>query len=265
MADVASLTEVTLGAGGPTSPVRVGATVHRPAGPHTPAIQELLRHLGRVGFEGAPRALGVDEAGRDVREFVEGQVPRPPLQPWMAADDALEGLALLLRRYHDAVAGFVPPADARWQLWVGAPGRGDTICHYDLYPPNVVFRDRRPFALIDWEWAQPAPRLFDVASAVSKWTPLADDAHREKWGFTGDRRTRLRLFCDVYGLSRAERGELIDTVLWRNRISYDTHLAWSAAGVGSFAHSWANGLGAKLLRTRRWIEDNRLTLERALR
>ena len=40
--------------------VRVGDTVRRPAGPWTPAVDALLRHLEDVGFPGAPRALGRD-------------------------------------------------------------------------------------------------------------------------------------------------------------------------------------------------------------
>ncbi|WP_199565450.1 hypothetical protein [Spongiactinospora rosea] len=41
--------------------VRVGDTVHRPAGLWTPAVHALLSHLHSAGFEGAPRPLGIDE------------------------------------------------------------------------------------------------------------------------------------------------------------------------------------------------------------
>ena len=45
--------------------VRVGRTVRRPVRPHTPAVHALLRHLEAVGFDGAPRVLGVDARNRD--------------------------------------------------------------------------------------------------------------------------------------------------------------------------------------------------------
>src|SRR5437879_2964164 len=50
--------------GGNLSPrvVRVGATMRRPVGPWTPAVHALLNHLHAVGFDGAPRVLGLDDA-----------------------------------------------------------------------------------------------------------------------------------------------------------------------------------------------------------
>ena len=52
--------------------VRVGNTVRKPAGPWTPTIQALLRHLRTTGFEYAPEPLGVDGAGREMVAFIEG-------------------------------------------------------------------------------------------------------------------------------------------------------------------------------------------------
>jgi hypothetical protein len=66
--------------------VRVGRTVHRRAGPSTPAVHDLLRHLERVGFGGAPRALGTDEDGREVLTYVPGEVAHPRVldeQSWL--------------------------------------------------------------------------------------------------------------------------------------------------------------------------------------
>jgi hypothetical protein len=40
------------------SVVRVGATVRKPAGVATMAVEALLDHLAYVGFSGAPRSLG---------------------------------------------------------------------------------------------------------------------------------------------------------------------------------------------------------------
>jgi hypothetical protein len=53
-------------AGGRVNPgvVRVGETVRRPMGARAPFIHDLLVHLEGVGFDGAPRFLGVDEVGR---------------------------------------------------------------------------------------------------------------------------------------------------------------------------------------------------------
>ena len=53
--------------------MRVGDTVRRATGPWTPAVHALLRHLESVGFDAAPRVLGVDERGREVLTYLEGE------------------------------------------------------------------------------------------------------------------------------------------------------------------------------------------------
>ena len=45
---------------------KVGDTVRRKTGPWTQAVHALLCHLERVGFDGAPRVLGMDYWGREV-------------------------------------------------------------------------------------------------------------------------------------------------------------------------------------------------------
>ena len=85
--------------GGNTSTVvRVGDTVRRNAGPWTPAVHALLRHLERVGFTGSPRALGMDERGREVLSYLEGECGEYPLAPHWVTDEALVAVG------HDAAA-----------------------------------------------------------------------------------------------------------------------------------------------------------------
>ena len=83
--------------------VRVGDTVRRPWRPTTPSTHALLRHLEAVGFDGAPRLLGVDERGREVLTYVPGTAISPPYPPWSLTTPALESVARLLHRYHEAV------------------------------------------------------------------------------------------------------------------------------------------------------------------
>ena len=54
------------------SVVRIGDTVRRTPSEATPAVHDLLRHLEAKGFDGAPRALGFDEHGREVLSFIDG-------------------------------------------------------------------------------------------------------------------------------------------------------------------------------------------------
>ena len=98
------------------------------------------------------------------------------------------------------------------------------ICHNDLFWPNVVFRGGVPVALIDWDLAVPAPRLFDVASAANHWVPLAHDERAVAWGLSSTRHgERLRLLCDAYGLTGDERLSLLDVVASRNALGFELH------------------------------------------
>ncbi len=55
--------EVPLTGGDMTAVVRVGDTVRRTAGPWTPAVHALLRHLRAAGFTQIPRAPRPGRAG----------------------------------------------------------------------------------------------------------------------------------------------------------------------------------------------------------
>jgi Phosphotransferase enzyme family len=236
--------------------VRVGDTVRRPVSDRMPAVHALLRHFERVGFDGAPRVLGVDERGREVLSFVEGHAA---LRPVPAADDIAYELGLLLRRMHDAQAGFSLPREAHWPERPTSPAPDDVVCHHDLFPPNVVLRHGRPVALIDWDLSGPAPRLYDVASAANHWAPLRPDDQAAAWGLAGvDRHARLCLLCDGYGLERKDRVELLDVVAHRNEMGYEIHRR--LGGVErrpGWREMWDAGSGDEILARTAWFEAHR--------
>lgn len=259
--------EIPLSDGGPSvaGSVLVEGRVHRRAGPWTGAVHALLDHLDAVGFDGAPKVVGFDGQGREVLTWVDGQAPACPWPTWMTDDEALVGVAGLLRRFHDAVAGFAPPRGADWRRWVGAPG-GPIIRHGDVWPANVVFRDGRPVALIDWEFAQPGTRLEDLASLARHWVPLIgeDRARADGWPVPLDRGRRLRLLCDGYGAARADRAALLDTVRATSWNGYLSHRAWGRAGVPGFAEMWAAGSGPVILGDLDWLDRARPELQQAV-
>src|SRR5689334_24227154 len=86
---------------------RVGDVVHRAAGPWSPAVHALLRHLEAANFAGAPRVVGggFDDDGREVLTFIPGDFVHP--RAW--SDAGITAVGQLLRQLHDAGAGFEPP------------------------------------------------------------------------------------------------------------------------------------------------------------
>lgn len=254
------MTEELLHGGDLTDVVRVGGTVRRATGDWSPAVHALLLHFERVGFDGAPRFLGLDEQGREILSYVEGEPGHAPVPD---GDDVLEGLGRLLRAMHDAQEGFARPADTAWQLYPGEPAGGEVVCHDDLFWTNVVFRRGLPAALIDWDLAKPGPRVRDVASAASYWVPLATDDRALEQGLPVERRgERLRLLCDAYGLGSDDRGRVVDVLLQRRRHGYEAHRLWGGVERRpGWREMWDGGSGDVIERNIRWLEEQRAALE----
>jgi hypothetical protein len=218
--------------------VRVGDTVRRPRS--SPATHALLRHLERVGFDGAPRLRGVDERGREVLSFISGRAAILPYEPWALSDEALVSVARLLRRYHDAVRSF-DPAGLDWPVALPAEyGRGGVICHNDPNLDNVVFRDGRAVALVDFDLACPGSAVWDVACASRLWAPLRETPDVPP-ALRGRTLERLRLFLDAYGMPERERGAVAEAAAvahaWCYRIVRDA----VADGHPTFRRMWAGG------------------------
>jgi aminoglycoside phosphotransferase (APT) family kinase protein len=235
---------------------RRGETVHRGAGDWTPTVHELLRHLHKVGFEGAPRPLGLDGA-IEILTFVHGGEATH-------SDEELTRVGAVIRAFHDASRSFVAPAVARWQFMVGAPREGSVICHNDLSPDNTVYEPRGvPRAFIDWDLAAPAPPLWDFAWAAYRFVPLYNDATCERLGYpVGRQAERLRILSDAYGLD--EREALLPAVCERIRVLYETARVWGQAGRPGWRDVWRDTRGEQWLRGLRHVETKRADWQRAL-
>ena len=229
--------EIPLSGGNMSSGVvRVGGTVRRPAGPWTPAVHALLAHLHAVGFDGAPRPLGIDDRGREVLTFIPGTVAWPGGFHLLDGDAPLRWAVRLIRDFHDAVAGFTPPPGARWQVLTPADG-DEIIAHHDLAPWNLVIGDQ--WAFIDWDSAGPGTRLWDLAYAMHGFVPLSADPAVQR----ADAGGRLRLIADAYGLDEQQRRDIIPLLARRTRSMYDFLAEQAAQGTQPWARLWHEGHG----------------------
>ena len=204
-------------------PVRVGNTVHRDAGGWTPTIHSLLEHLRGRGFEGAPRPIGLDDDGREVLEYIDGVDGRlvPP------SDRSLRSAIRLIREMHDATVDFQAPPDAVWNAKPFTTDRSgervEVIAHNDLAGYNTIYRDGLAVAIIDWDFAAPASRLWDLAHAAWSFTPLYPTELAVRLGYDPDRTIhRLRTICDTALID--DRRSFIDVVELRLRAAHEpTH------------------------------------------
>jgi serine/threonine protein kinase len=208
----ATLREIPL-LGGRTnaSVVRVGNTVRRPLRSNSKFVQVFLAHLHERGFNAVPKPLGIDEKGREILSFIEGDVPD---DLGFYDDDVLVMAAKLIRAYHDASSTFTPAFEV--------------ICHNDLSPCNFVFQQGKPVAIIDFDAAAPGSSVMDLAYAAWLWLNLGDEdieAHEQQ--------RRLNLFLSAYG--ERDINKVIEAMLLRQtmlihegkRLGNMTMLEWA--------------------------------------
>lgn len=252
--------------------VRVGDTIRRPWDPHAPLVRAVLRHLETVGFDGAPRFLGVDARGREVLSFLPGQVAGRPRPGWFRDRERLASVARLLSRYHAAVASFVVPAPATgsWDppgLPADVPELSEPeelLCHRDITAENVVFRDGVAVGLIDFDLARPGSRLLDVVNAVTHWGQLTHPEDRDPPMTDSEVFARCRVFVDAYALDVPGRERLADLAAALARRSWHLMKHRALVNGGGWRRMWDEGVGDVINRRAAWLSAERAAITAAL-
>lgn len=246
--------------------IREGAHVLRPANGHSGSILRLLSELAGAGFTSAPVPVGIEPDGRERLRYIPGDVAIPPYPEWVQADGALTSVAVLLRSLHDA-SERIDTTGMTWSTEMADPTGGTVVCHNDVCLENVVFRDGEAVALLDFDFAAPGRRTFDLAAFGRMCVPVDDDVSAANLGWVAsDRPARLRLVCDAYGLDPDGRADVLrhlnDSIarggeLVRRRVD---------AGEPGFVRMWSEIGGMERFdRRRRWWAQSRTSFDAALR
>ena len=241
--------------------VRVGDTVVRPTAPCRPATHALLDHLSKVGFDGAPRVLAAGPV-TETLTYIDGQAAVPPLAENTLTDDALVSVADLLSRYHLAAASF-DPSGYRWPRPIPSRFRTGLVSHNDAHPANLVFRDGRAVALIDFDWAGPGSAIWDLAAAARYWAPLLDEADITD-ARQGRELARFRILLQASGLGQADRRRVAEAVVANHDWTYAIVTEAAAAGHQGFADHW-RAVAGQAKRARRWCQRHQRDLLAAAR
>ncbi len=211
--------EEVLTGGNVSNVYRSGNTVRRELKSGSHKIHRLLKHLENKGFSYAPKFLGIDEKGREVLSFIEGEAGNYPLKQYMWSDDVLIEIGKMLRLYHDSVSDF--SFDDSWKSIDNTPKPFEVLCHNDFAIYNIIFNDERPIGIIDFDVAAPGPRLWDIAYTLYTCVPLS----RFYLSETGEKiyynssqhaqhiKQRVKFFFDSYGEEAEE--DYLEMVLLR--------------------------------------------------
>lgn len=211
--------EEMLSGGNVSKVYRSGDTVRRELKADSVKIHKLLKHLEDKGYCYAPKFLGIDKEGREILSFIEGEAGHYPLKEYMWSDNVLKQIARMLRHYHDSVSDF--SIEESWQSVDNTPQPFEVLCHNDFAIYNIIFNQKKPVGIIDFDVAGPGPRIWDIAYTLYTCVPLSRiylsekgetvyynpllDANRIK--------QRVKLFFESYGEELDE--DYLDMVLLR--------------------------------------------------
>lgn len=183
--------EVALTGGNMGTVTRLDDEVRRQAGPWTANVHRLLDAYADAGIAGTPRPLGFTADGRERLTFLPGTVANEPT-PWLWSEAVLAEAARLVRRLHDASLPLASITDG-WRSPVHQPA--EVVCHNDVAPYNLVFADGQVTGLIDFDYASPGPRAWELAYLAYTLVPLSSEPV-----FTAaERSARLELLVRAYG------------------------------------------------------------------
>lgn len=255
--------EVLLLGGTLNSVARLGDTVRRPAGPWTPTVHALLRHVRDRAFDLAPEPLGLDESGREILSYIPGTTVGWSL-PWpdvIRSDSLLEQVGAAAAHYHRAVRDFRPTGLVPWQSGSALLGTTEVVCHHDLAPYNVVIAGGRLRGVIDWDLAGPGTVLSELAFVAWQWVPLHGPfvSGLLGWSRPPDRGRRLRLLLDAYGLG--DRSGFIDEVAARIEYNRDLMIRKAAAGDAAYQGLIQQGHLAGMEEALAFLAENGVALQ----
>ncbi|MET8769573.1 phosphotransferase [Streptomyces sp. NPDC004658] len=246
---------------------RRGTLVERPAPRNARALHAHLLALKRHGFDAAPVPVGLTPDGREQLTFIPGDVALPPFPDWAMTRTALESVGSLLRRLHEASAAVAVDSRAEWSRDLADPEGGTMLCHNDVCPENVVFRDGRAVALIDFDMAAPGRPLWDLAMTARYWVPMLDPRSAAAVHPSGlDAPARLRILADGYGLSAGDRAELPGVIEQATEVCRAFVARRVADGDPVYLQALAERGGwERWDRVRTWLVDHREAFTAALR
>ncbi|MEW2131351.1 phosphotransferase [Streptomyces sp. NPDC005435] len=245
---------------------RRGEWVERPAPRNARALHAHLLALREHGFDAAPAPVGLTADGRERLTFIPGDVALPPFPDWAMTSSALASVGSLLRRLHDAGAAVAVDTHAEWPRDLADPQGGTTVCHNDVCPENVVFRDGRAVALIDFDLAAPGRPLWDIAMTARYWVPLLDPESAAATHPHGlPTAARLRTLADGYGLPPGDRTELPHVIEQATEVCRAFVARRVADGDPLYLQALAERGGwERWDRVQAWLVDHRETFTAAL-
>lgn len=248
-----------------TNVFKLNDTVLREQKPWSSTIHKVLLHLEKVGYANNPRFLGIDDNGKEILSFVQGEC----VADYPFTNDNNEQLlvirkiAEMMRKLHDATQSFERSEEDNWMLSYKGPLKKEVICHNDIAPYNVTFINNLPYGLIDFDTCCPTPRIWDIAYALYRFVPFSKrlydieeqayrdyDAQRDR----DFRRKSIHVFFDEYGIDCPD--DLFEQMIQRLKALADLIYDEAQNGNSSFIKMMEEGYRDLYLGEIEFIKEN---------
>lgn len=242
--------------------VRQGDFVLRPAD-EDPAVEQLIIEVGKV-FSGIPKTFGRDPQGRFKLEWIEGECAEAFNENEESSKTRLLSVGELLRELHDSTADIATNKVVNLRDSLDPSGVHEVICHGDAGPGNIVFREGKAFAFIDWEMSAPGRRSWDLATALRYWSPFRNPANKKPTELLFDPMQRASWVLDGYSASEELRSEIVRILPLNQKIQAEYVITRIKARGEVVYEEWvAKGGIRRLELDSAWLggESERLLLE----
>lgn len=208
--------------------------IFRPAAGWSSHVHDFLKYLHSKGFDKVPYPYGIDNEGIEKLSYVEGTVYNDLLPDEVKSDETLISFCNLIKQFHDLGETYVKTltGQEQWMLPVRTPV--ETMCHGDLAPYNITIEGKKAIGIIDFDTLHPGPRLWDISYALYRWIPLMSPDNIENFGSDEDKKRRMKLFLQTYGLTDISYSEIINQVIKRLEYLVEFMKKEAAAGNSTF-------------------------------
>jgi thiamine kinase-like enzyme len=115
-------------------------------------------------------------------------------------------------------------------------------------------------AFIDFDFARPVDRLWDIAIALRHWVPMWDPRDLDEHRADVEQVARCRLFLAAHRLRPAERERTLDALLVFLDQALDFVRAQADSGHVGHVAQWNAGYEDRNRRSHRWLTQNRAAL-----
>jgi aminoglycoside phosphotransferase (APT) family kinase protein len=133
--------------------------------------------------------------------------------------------------------------------------------HGDVGPWNAIFDGVRLVGFIDWDFAEPAPALWDLAQAAWYFVPLRpSELGWQAAGFLTepDLCERLDVLCSAYG---ADVVDVLDALVALQQVELARTVELGAQGAWPWRHYLDRGDVEEIRSEAEWLATNRASLQ----